>query len=41
MLILLALAALPGVAACLTMFGMAVLLLSVALYADWRDEVRA
>lgn len=30
-----------GAALCLTMFAMAALLLSVALYADWRDEVRA
>ena len=41
MLILIALAAAPGVLACLTMTGMATLLLGVALYADWRDGVRA
>lgn len=30
-----------GVAVCLTMTGMAALLLGVALYTDWRDGVRA
>lgn len=30
-----------GVAVCLTMTGMVFLLLGVALYTDWRDEVRA
>lgn len=39
MLILIALAALPGVLAALTMFSMVFLL--VALYTDWRDGVRA
>lgn len=41
MLTLIALATLPGVLTCLAMFGMAALLLSVALYTDWRDGVRA
>ena len=41
MLILIALSTLPGVLACLTMTGMAALLLGVALYTDWRDGVRA
>ena len=41
MLILIALAAAPGVLACLTMTSMAALLLGVALYTDWRDGVRA
>lgn len=41
MLTLIALAALPGVIAALTMTGMAALLLGVALYTDWRDGVRA
>lgn len=41
MLILIALAAAPGVLACLTMTGMAALLLGVALWTDWRDGVRA
>ena len=41
MLILIALAAAPGVLACLTMTAMAALLLSVPLYTDWRDGVRA
>lgn len=41
MLTLIALAALPGVLACLTLTGMAALLLGVALYTDWRDGVRA
>lgn len=36
-----ALAALPGVLAALTMTGMAALILGVALYTDWRDEVKA
>lgn len=30
-----------GAVACLTMTGMAALLLGVALYTDWRDGVRA
>lgn len=33
--------ALTGAALCALLFAMAALLLSVALYADWRDEVRA
>lgn len=41
MLTLIALAAAPGVLACLTMTGMVALLLGVALYTDWRDGVRA
>ena len=41
MLILIALAALPGVLAALTMFSMVALLLGVALHTDWRDGVRA
>lgn len=41
MFTLIALATLPGVLACLTMTGMVFLLLGVALYTDWRDEVRA
>lgn len=41
MLTLIALAVLPAVLVCLTMFGMAALLLGVALYTDWRDGVRA
>lgn len=30
-----------GAAVCVTMTGMAALLLGVALYTDWRDGVRA
>ena len=30
-----------GVAVCVTMTGMAALLLGAALYTDWRDGVRA
>lgn len=41
MLTLIALAALPAVLTCLTLTGIAALLLGVALYADWRDGVRA
>ena len=34
-------AAVEQIELCLTMFGMAALLLGVALYTDWRDGVRA
>ena len=41
MLILIALATLPAVVACLALAGMVALLVGVALYTDWRDGVRA
>ena len=41
MLILIALAAAPGVLACLTMTGMVAVLVGLSLWTDWRDGVEA